>query len=103
MFSVVEQGGVQFKIAEGDTISVPLMDIEPGNEVDLEKVLLVSDDGGVRIGTPIVDGVSVKANVVKHFKDDKVLVIKRKRRKDYRRKNGHRQQYTELKITSISA
>jgi large subunit ribosomal protein L21 len=103
MITVVEQGGSQFKVSEGDTIRVPLMDAEKGSEIVLDRVLLVGEGDDVKVGTPVVDGAQVKATVVDHGKADKVLVMKRKRRKDYRRKNGHRQGFTELRITSISA
>ncbi|MGM0443512.1 MAG: 50S ribosomal protein L21 [Fibrobacterota bacterium] len=102
MFSIVEQAGFQYKVAEGDTVEVPLIDAKEGDEITLERVLLVSDDSGNKIGTPTVDGAEVKAEVVEHGKDKKVLVIKRKRRKDYKRKNGHRQGYTKVKIKSIN-
>ncbi|MBD3315587.1 MAG: 50S ribosomal protein L21 [Chitinivibrionales bacterium] len=102
MISVVEQGGCQYKVSEGDTIRVPLMKADAGSEVALERVLLLSEGDDVKIGTPVVDGAEVKAKVLDHGKDEKVLVMKRKRRKDYRRKNGHRQAFTKLRITSIS-
>ncbi|MFP4416517.1 MAG: 50S ribosomal protein L21 [Chitinivibrionales bacterium] len=103
MMSVVEQGGFQYTVNEGDTIRVPLLEAEKGSEVSLDKVLLVRDGESVKVGTPVVDGAEVKAKVLDHAKADKVLVIKKIRRKDYKRKNGHRQDYTELQITSISA
>lgn len=102
MFSIVEQGGFQFKVAEGDTINVPLLDAEKGDEISVDRVLLIEEDESVKIGDPIVEGAEVKAKVVSHGKDKKILVMKKKRRKDYKRKNGHRQDYTQLQITSIS-
>ena len=103
MYSIIEQGGSQFKVTEDETICVPLIDAEEGAEISIDKVLLTSDGTTVTVGTPVVEGASVTAKVVGHIKDKKVMVIKRKRRKDYRRVNGHRQQYTRLKIVSISA
>jgi large subunit ribosomal protein L21 len=103
MISVVEQGGCQYRVREGDTIRVPLMEADAGSEIALERVLLVGEGEDMKVGTPVVEGAEVKAKVVEHGKDEKVLVMKRKRRKDYRRKNGHRQAFTELRITSISA
>lgn len=103
MVSVIEQGGFQFKVSEGDTINVPLVDGKEGDEVKLDRVLLVSEGESVKVGTPVVDGAEVKAEIVEHGKDKKVLVMKKKRRKDYKLKNGHRQDFTRLKITSISA
>lgn len=103
MFTIVEQGGSQFKVSEGDTLKVPFIaDVEEGKEITLDRVLLVSKDDAVTVGTPIVAGAEVKAEVVEHGKDKKVLIIKKKRRKDYRRKNGHRQDFTRIKITSVS-
>lgn len=102
MFSIVEQGGFQYKVTEGDVIQVPLIDGEAGSELSLDKVLLVANEGDVKIGTPVVDGAEVKAEVVEHGKGDKVVIIKRKRRKDYRLKKGHRQDFTKIKITSIN-
>lgn len=102
MYSIIEQGGVQFKVSPGATIRVPLIDASEGTEITIDRVLLASDGDALKIGTPVVEGASVKARVVGHIKDRKVLVIKRKRRKDFRRKNGHRQPYTRLEIVSIN-
>ncbi|NLD94182.1 MAG: 50S ribosomal protein L21 [Fibrobacter sp.] len=102
MYSIIEQGGAQFKVTPGTTIRVPLIDAEQGAEITIDKVLLAADGDNVKVGTPVVAGASVKAKVVDHIKDVKVMIIKRKRRKDYRRKNGHRQQYTRLEIVSIN-
>ena len=103
MFSIIEQAGVQYKVNQCDVVDFPLLDAEPGAEITVDRVLLVADGDTVKVGTPVVDGAQVKASVVKHFKDDKVLVMKKHRRKDYKRKNGHRQQYTQVKIVGISA
>lgn len=103
MYSIIEQGGIQFKVTPGETIRVPLIDAAEGSEVKIEKVLLASNGEALKIGTPMVEGASVTAKVVDHFLDKKVLIIKHKRRKDYRRKNGHRQPYTRLQIVSINA
>ena len=103
MFMIVEQGGFQFKVSQGDTIRVPRIQAEKGQEVLLDKVLLVSDGDVVKVGTPVVAGAQVKASVVDHGKDDKVLIIKKRRREDYKRKNGHRQGFTMLQITAVTA
>jgi large subunit ribosomal protein L21 len=103
MFMIVEQGGFQFKVTQGDCINVPLIEAEKGQEITLDKVLLVSDGDSVKVGTPVVAGAQVKATVVEHGKDDKILVIKKRRREDYKRKNGHRQNFTKLQITAVSA
>lgn len=103
MISIVEQGGFQYKVSEGDTITVPLVSADKGDEITLDRVLLVSEGDSVKIGTPVVEGAEVKAKIIDHGKDKKILVMKKKRRKDYKVKNGHRQDYTQLQITSISA
>ena len=102
MYSIIEQGGAQFKVTPGATISVPLIDAEKGAEITVDKVLLAADGENIKVGTPVVEGASVTAKVVDHLKARKVLVVKRKRRKDYRRVNGHRQQFTKLQIVSIN-
>jgi large subunit ribosomal protein L21 len=103
MYSIIEQGGIQFKAIPGATIRVPLINAEKGSDITIERVLLTADGDKINIGTPCIKGASVTAKVVEHGKADKVLIIKMKRRKDYRRKNGHRQQYTKLQIVSINA
>lgn len=101
MFAVVEIEGVQHKVQPSARVFVPKMNGEVGSVMKFEKVLLFSDDKGVRIGTPTVPGVAVHAKVLGHVKDDKVMVFKKKRRKGYRVLRGHRQQYTEVEITKI--
>lgn len=101
MISVVEQGGFQYKVAEGDIIKVPLIEAEEGAKITLDKVLLVGEGDSIKIGNPEVKGAKVTAKIVGHSKSDKVLIIKKKKRKDYKRKNGHRQGYTKVHITSI--
>lgn len=103
MVTIVEQGGFQYKVSEGDTINVPLVNGEKGDEITLDRVLLVGEGDGVTVGTPTVEGAEVKAKILDHGKGEKVLVMKKKRRKDYKLKKGHRQDYTQLQITSISA
>jgi len=102
MYSIIEQGGMQFKAMPGATLQVPLIEAEVGSEVTIDKVLLSADGDSIKIGSPYLQDTVVKAKVVAHQKGDKILVVKRIRRKDYRRKNGHRQQYTKLEITSIN-
>lgn len=103
MISIVEQGGFQFKVSEGDVIEVPLVKGEAGQELILDRVLLVSEGDDVKVGTPVVEGAEVKAEIVDHGRDKKVMIIKKHRRKDYQRKNGHRQDFTTIKITAIKA
>ena len=103
MQSIVECGGFQFKVAVGDVIEVPLMKAAEGSEVTLERVLATMDGAKNVFGTPTVAGATVKAKVVAHGLGPKILVMKRKRRKDYRRRNGHRQQFTKLQITAVGS
>ena len=102
MYAIVEIGGKQFKVAEGDTIYVPRLKDDVGANVTFDRVLLTSGDGGVSVGAPTVGGASVTAEVLGHVKGDKVIVFKKKRRKGYRVKNGHRQPYTQIKIGGLS-
>lgn len=99
-YAVVETGGKQYKVSEDDVIKVEKLDVEAGGLVDLEKVLLIGGEE-VKIGAPYVEGAKVTAEVVKNGKAKKIIVFKYKAKKNYRRKQGHRQPYTELKITSI--
>jgi large subunit ribosomal protein L21 len=103
MFSIVEQAGFQFKVSQGDTILVPRMSAEKGSEVAIEKVLMVGDAGNVKIGSPVVSGAVVKAKVIDHVKGEKIFIMKKKRRKNYKKRTGHRQQHTSLQIVSITA
>jgi large subunit ribosomal protein L21 len=103
MFSIVEQGGFQFKVSQGDKIRIPLIGAEKGSEISLEKVLLVGDGGSVKVGTPSVEGAVVKAKVLEQEKGDKIFILKKKRRKTYKRRTGHRQKFTRVEIVSISA
>ena len=103
MYAVVEVAGSQVKVKEGDRVRVSRLGSQAGDKIDLDRILLVADDGQTRMGTPWVEGASVQASVLGHGLGDKVLVFKMKRRKGYRRKNGHRQPFTELQIDGISA
>lgn len=102
MYAIVEVAGVQFKAEESQILRVPKMDVEPGKSITLDKVLLVADKESVQIGKPVVANAEIKAKVMEHGKDKKILVYKKKRRKTYEVLNGHRQQLTELKIEKIS-
>lgn len=102
MYAIVEIGGKQFKVAKDDRLYVPRLQAEVGDSVTFDRVLLVSGDGGVQVGAPTVEGASVAAEVVDHVKGDKVIVFKKKRRKGYRVKNGHRQPYTQIKVGDLS-
>lgn len=100
-YAIVEDGGKQYKVIEGNTIEVDRFPSEVGEEIDLARVLLVVDNDEVTVGTPLVSGAKVQATVVSQFKGPKIVVFKYKPRKRYRVKTGHRQRYTRLKIDSI--
>ncbi len=103
MFAVVKSGGKQYRVSQGDTIQVEKLPGAVGDHVELADVLLlVDDDNNVQVGRPIVDGASVKAEIVAQGRHRKIIVFKMKRRKNYRRKAGHRQPFTGLKITEIA-
>jgi large subunit ribosomal protein L21 len=103
MHAVFRTGGKQFRAGPGEHLKVPILEAEAGETVTFEDVLLLSDGDEVRVGTPNVSGVSVKAEVVGHGRGKKVIVFKRKRRKGYRKKQGHRQDYTEIRVAEILA
>ncbi|MEL7608212.1 MAG: 50S ribosomal protein L21 [Bacillota bacterium] len=100
MYAIIRTGGKQYKVTNGDELTIEKLDLEAGAEVSFE-VLLYSDGDKVTVGKPVVDGVVAKAEVVGHGKGDKVIVFKYKPKKNYRKKQGHRQPYTTVKIVSI--
>ncbi len=102
MFVIVTIAGQQFKVEEGNELFVHRLDANEGDQVSFEDVLLVDQDGEVTLGKPTVDGAQVSASVVEHLKGDKVIVFKKKRRKGYRKKNGHRQHFTKIKVDGIT-
>lgn len=101
MFAVVDIAGQQFKVSENSTYYVPHLSVEPDAEITFDKVLMLDNDKKLKIGNPSIKGVKVTAKVLEHLKDDKVLVFKKKRRKGYKKLNGHRQQLTKIEITKI--
>jgi len=101
MYAIVHIAGFQFRAAPDSVLRVPHIDEEVGGEVTLDRVLLVSDGDTVEVGQPYIEGRALKAEVVRHGKDRKVIVFKKKRRKGYRRKNGHRQQFTDIRLKSF--
>lgn len=102
-YAIVETGGKQYKVAEGQTIDVEKLPVEPGEEVTLDRVLLVSRDGDVKVGRPTVEGASVVARATRQGRARKILVFKYKPKKNYRRRAGHRQSYTRLVVEKIDA
>ncbi len=101
MYAIVEIAGQQFKVEKGKKIYVHRLEAEAGKNVEFEKVLLIEDDGSVMVGEPLIDGYIVEAKVLDHLKGDKVIVFKKKRKKGYRVKNGHRQNFTQVEIVGI--
>lgn len=103
MFAIVTIAGQQFKVSEGQELLVNSLNAQEGDSVSFDDVLLVSNEENVSIGSPIVDSASVKATVIGEDRGDKVIIFKKKRRKGYKVKNGHRQPYTRIKIDAINA
>lgn len=102
MYAVIKTGGKQYKVSEGDIIKVEKLPVEEGQEVILEEVLLINDENGnIKVGKPVVEGARVIAQVLQQGKGKKIYVMKYKRRKNYRRKKGHRQPFTKIKIQKI--
>lgn len=101
MYAIVETGGKQYRVQEGDVIFVEKLDVNEGDLVTLDKVLVFSKDGSIKLGAPVVEGAKVEAKVVENGKAKKVIVFKYKPKKHYRVKKGHRQPYTKLQIEKI--
>ncbi|MEQ2457144.1 50S ribosomal protein L21 [Flavonifractor hominis] len=102
MHAIIETGGKQYKVAEGDTLFIEKLPVEAGENVTFDKVLAVIDGEKITVGTPVVEGAKVDASVVKNGKGKKIIVFKYKPKKGYRRKQGHRQPYTKVTIGKIS-
>jgi len=102
MYAVIESGGKQHRVVEGETLKLEKLEAETGATINFDKVLMVGAGADVKIGAPFVDGGSVTAEVVKHGRHDKIRIVKFRRRKHYKRETGHRQWFTEVKITGIS-
>ena len=103
MYAIVDTGGKQYKVKKDETLRIEKIPGEVGSQVSFDKILMLSDDDNVKIGRPVLDDVAVKGHIVEQEKAQKIIVFKYKRRKRYRRKQGHRQQYTAVKIDSIEA
>jgi len=101
MFAVIKTGGKQYRVQEGDVLEVEKLDYEVGQQIEFKDVLLVEAEEKTLIGTPLVDKARVVAVVLEHFKGDKVIVFKKKRREQYKRKKGHRQQLSKVRIEKI--
>jgi large subunit ribosomal protein L21 len=103
MYAVIKTGGKQYRVSEGDVLRVERLPGDVGNEVSFDEVLMVGGGAGPTVGRPTVDGATVKAEILAHDRARKIIVFKMKRRKNYRRKRGHRQPYTQIRVTGISA
>jgi len=102
MYAVIKTGGKQYRVTEGQTLRVEKLPVEAGGQVELTEVLMVANGDDIKIGAPFLEGGKVTATVESHGRGEKIRIIKFRRRKHYRRTQGHRQDYTELKITGIS-
>ncbi|MEZ4441530.1 MAG: 50S ribosomal protein L21 [Polyangiaceae bacterium] len=102
MYAVIKTGGKQYRVAEGDTLQVEKLPGEPGDKIQFDQVLLVGGGDTTKVGKPLVDGAKVQGEITAQNRGKKIIVFKMKRRKNYRRKNGHRQPYTQVKITGIN-
>ena len=101
MYAIIETGGKQYRVQEGDTLFVEKLEASQGDAVEFDKVLVLSKDGELSVGAPVVNGAKVSATVVENGKGPKVIIFKYKAKKDYRKKQGHRQPYTKVKIEKI--
>lgn len=104
MYAIVQTGGKQYKVKEGQTLKIEKLEAQPGAAVDLEVLMLTDEDGkNLKVGTPLVSGAKVSAKVVEHGRGEKIRVVKYKPKSRYTRVNGHRQPFTEVKIDKVSA
>ncbi len=103
MYAVIRTGGKQYRVEQGDLVKIEKIDGDRGAQVTFEDVLLLADDADTRIGTPVLDGASVTGTIVDQDRDRKVIVFKFRRRKNYKRKQGHRQHFTRIRIDQIAA
>jgi len=102
-YAIIETGGKQYRVAVGDTLSIEKLSVEPGSAISFDRVLMVGGDGSPRVGTPLVAGATVQAQVEQQFRGPKIVVFKYKPKKRYRRRTGHRQSLTRVAITAINA
>lgn len=103
MYAIIETGGKQYRVQEGDTLFIEKIEAAVGETIEFDKVLVVSNNGNLSVGVPYVEGAKVAATVVEQGKGKKIIVFKYKAKKDYRKKQGHRQPYTKVKIEKINA
>ena len=103
MYAVIKTGGKQYTVKPEEVLSVEKLEGNAGDKITLAEVLLIGGDAAPKVGAPLLKGATVTAEIVEQFKDDKVIIFKKKRRQNYRRKNGHRQQLTSIRIKAINA
>ncbi|MFT6867500.1 MAG: large subunit ribosomal protein L21 [Cyclobacteriaceae bacterium] len=101
MYAIVDIAGKQYKVEKDKFVYAPLLDGKEGSKVDFDQVLLLDSDGKIKIGTPTISGAKVSGKILEHVQGDKVIVFKKKRRKGYKKKNGHRQQFSKILIEDI--
>ncbi len=101
MFAIIETGGKQYKVAPGAALTVERLKSEPGETVEIDHVMMIGDDSGVKVGNPFIGGAKVTAHVLGHERGEKIVVFKYKAKVNYRRRTGHRQELTRLRITDI--
>jgi large subunit ribosomal protein L21 len=101
MYAVIKTGGKQYRVKEGDLLEIEKLGAEKGQKINFDQVFLIEDEGRILVGTPVVENAVVRAEVVENYKGDKVLIFKKKRRKQYRRTKGHRQELTKVRIEKI--
>ena len=102
MYAVFQSGGKQHRVSEGQVIRLEKLEVETGSEVVFDKVLMVANGEDIKVGAPFVEGATIKAEIVEHGRGDKVKIVKFRRRKHYRKQQGHRQWFTDVKITAIA-
>jgi large subunit ribosomal protein L21 len=101
-YAIIRSGGKQFRVEEGAMVRVPSINKQVGEAIELEALVVSGQNGDVKIGSPVIDGAKIAATVVNHGRGEKIIVFKKKRRKQYKRTRGHRQDYTTVKVDSIS-
>lgn len=102
MYAVFQSGGKQHRVSEGQVIRLEKLEVETGSEIVFDKVLMVANGENIQVGAPFVEGATVKAEIVEHGRGDKIKIVKFRRRKHYRKQQGHRQWFTDVKITAIA-
>ncbi|XKM13232.1 50S ribosomal protein L21 [Orbaceae bacterium ac157xtp] len=102
MYAVFQSGGKQHRVSEGQVVRLEKLEVETGNEIVFDKVLMVANGENIQVGAPFVEGATVKAEIVEHGRGDKIKIVKFRRRKHYRKQQGHRQWFTDVKITAIA-